>query len=249
MSVEVYGVARQGTGSFAFGKILEHKPMGFAGEGGELRPFSCLFYWAHAWSDAGGLIDEHPHKGFEIMSFVVKGEIEHYDSQLQGWKTLREGDAQIIRAGKGITHAERILPNSALFQIWLDPNLSKTLGQPASYDDYSKEVFPISEANGLSTKVYKGDGSPFRVDTPGVEIVEYTFSGKHRLPLRLGAVHCCFVRSGKMGLGTGEQVQEADFLVVRKEKYLEVDGFSDVVLFLLSVPAEMDYPTYANQDS
>ena len=40
---------------------------------------------------------------------------------------LKEGDVQIIRAGNGISHAEEIDDNSEIFQIWFDPNLSKTL--------------------------------------------------------------------------------------------------------------------------
>ena len=39
----------------------------------------------------------------------------------------KEGDVQIIRAGNGISHAEEIDDNSEIFQIWFDPNLSKTL--------------------------------------------------------------------------------------------------------------------------
>ena len=73
-----------------------------------MKPYSNLFYWAHAWSDKGSLIGEHPHKAFEILSFVLEGDIEHYDSKLRGWKPLQKGDVQIIRAGSGISHAEKI---------------------------------------------------------------------------------------------------------------------------------------------
>src|SRR3972149_10894032 len=100
--IKIYPKDRQAKGSFNFGKILEHKPIGFPQDGGELKPYSSLFYWAHAWSEGGGLIDQHPHKGFEIMSYVLKGEIQHYDNKLNGWKRLKAGDVQVIRAGSGI---------------------------------------------------------------------------------------------------------------------------------------------------
>jgi len=58
------------------------------------------------------------------MSFVLTGKIEHYDSKLNGWKTLR--------AGNGITHGERLHAGSSIFQIWVDPDLSQPLSVPAS---------------------------------------------------------------------------------------------------------------------
>src|ERR1044071_6639811 len=136
MAIEVIPVERQGRRAFDEGRSLEHKPIGFPQDGGAGKQISSLFYWAHAWSDAGGLIDRHPHEGFEIMSIVLRGEIEHYDSRLDGWKKLSTGDVQVIRAGDGIVHAERLLKDSAIFQIWFDPNLERSLAHPASYDDY-----------------------------------------------------------------------------------------------------------------
>ena len=52
------------------------------------QPYSNLFYLANAWSEKGGLIDEHPHKMFEIMSFILEGEVQHYDSKFDRWLSL-----------------------------------------------------------------------------------------------------------------------------------------------------------------
>lgn len=163
MHLEVVKKANQGQGEFNFGAILENKPIGFPGEGGRLKPYSNLFYWAHAWTPgAESTIGLHPHKGFEIMSFVLQGEIEHYDTQLRSWRKLATGDMQIIRAGSGISHSEKIMENSSIFQIWMDPNLSVTMGKPASYDDFPSAVFPLTAREGMVVKTYKGEGSPWR---------------------------------------------------------------------------------------
>ncbi|MEK7766093.1 MAG: pirin family protein, partial [bacterium] len=160
MAVQIIAKSKQSKGAFDGGAILEHKPIGFPGDGGEGKPVSSLFYWAHAWSDGGGLIDRHPHEGFEILSYVLTGTIEHFDSKLNGWKKLSAGDAQLIRAGDGIEHAEKLLPGGAIFQIWFDPDLAKSLAHPASYDDYPAASFPVRLAGGMSTKVVKGEGAP-----------------------------------------------------------------------------------------
>ena len=50
MKVNFYPPSVQASGNFNFGEILEKKPIGFPQDGGLLKPFSNLFYWAHAWT-------------------------------------------------------------------------------------------------------------------------------------------------------------------------------------------------------
>ena len=119
MSIQVIKKNQQAAGQFNGGEILENKPIGFPREGGHLRPYSNLFYWSHAWSDQGSTIGLHPHQGFEILSFVLEGSIEHFDTGDNEWKTLNAGDAQIIRAGSGISHSEKLNAGAHMFQIWL----------------------------------------------------------------------------------------------------------------------------------
>ena len=158
MSVKITTKENQAKGVFAGGAILENKPIGFPQDGGQQKPYSNLFYWANATTDVGGLIGEHPHKMFEIMSFVLEGEIEHYDSKLKGWKSLKAGDVQIIRSRGGISHAERLLENSRIFQIWFDPNIMLTQNKEASYSDYNANQFKVLEKGGVE------------FDRPGIKV-------------------------------------------------------------------------------
>ena len=50
MPVEIFNKNQQASGSFNNGEILENKPIGFPQDGGQLKPYSNLFYWAHAWT-------------------------------------------------------------------------------------------------------------------------------------------------------------------------------------------------------
>ena len=183
MSVQIVKKQDQAKGAFDLGRILENKPLGFPHEGGLTKPLSNLFYWAHAWSDTGGLIGEHPHQGFEIMSYVIDGAISHYDNKMASWKNLSKGDAQLIKSGNGITHAEKIMPGAHIFQIWFDPNLSKSLKIPASYADVASDSFPVVTEGGLTKKVIVGENSPMSLDSEGVEIAEYRMgSGSFSIP-------------------------------------------------------------------
>ncbi len=184
MSIQIIPIEKQGDGNFNGGAILEKKPIPFAGDTKGSRPYSNLFYWAHAWSEKGSTIGEHPHQAFEIMSFVLKGDIRHYDSKNRKWIPLHAGDVQIIRAGNGISHAEHIDAGAEIFQIWFDPEINQALQKPASYDDFPANAFPIINEDGAETRVLKGEKSPIKMDSEGVSIKEKTFKdGTHILTL------------------------------------------------------------------
>ena len=137
MPLKIFKKESQADGNFNSGEILEKKPIGFPQDSGLLKPYSNLFYWAHAWApDKTSLIGLHPHRGFEICSFILKGEIEHYDTLLDKWITLKQGDVQVIKSGKGISHSEKLLSGSEIFQIWFDPNIQESLYIDPSYNDF-----------------------------------------------------------------------------------------------------------------
>jgi redox-sensitive bicupin YhaK (pirin superfamily) len=69
---------------------------------------------------------QHPHRGFETVTFVRRGFVDHSDS-LGATARFGRGDVQWLTAGKGIVHCEmfplleRDEPNPCeLFQIWLN---------------------------------------------------------------------------------------------------------------------------------
>ena len=136
MGIDFFSIKDQANGNFNNGEILEKKPIGFPQDGGKLKPYSNLFYWAHAWTtNRKSTIGLHPHQGFGICSFVLKGKINHYDTKQNKWITLSEGDVQIIRSRNGISHSEEIGHKSEIFQIWFDPDISRSLKKEASTND------------------------------------------------------------------------------------------------------------------
>ena len=235
----------QAHGAFDSGKILERKPIGFPQDGGKGRPYSTLFYWAYAWSDKGGLIGEHPHKGFEIMSFVLAGEIEHYDNKLRGWKKLKAGDVQIIRAGSGITHAEKINANSSIFQIWFDPNLNNTLSKPASYNDYSAETFPVFEDKESKAKVMVG-GTQLVMDGKVDYIQEITFYVPEKtFLLKEDSVYSFFVLDGSLNLNN-QKMNKGDYAIVKQESEMKFTSLEkNSKIFIIKTPLNPGFETYA----
>jgi len=244
MSVKITKKENQAFGSFAGGAILENKPIGFPQDGGAQKPYSNLFYWANAWSDNGGLIGEHPHKMFEIISFVLEGEIQHYDSKLNGWLSLSKGDVQIIRSGSGITHAEKINAGARIFQIWFDPNIKKTIEQPATYNDYKSDEIHRFEQDGISYKNYIGNGGPVKMDSEGVEINELFFSkGEHQLTLIENKIHSFYLLEGRLNVNS-ETMDKESFMIIENEKELKLNTENDARLFWIATPQKLSHKTY-----
>ncbi|MGE0562350.1 MAG: pirin family protein [Flavobacteriales bacterium] len=245
MATTIYTKQQQAFGSFSNGAILENKPIGFPQDRGQLKSYSNLFYWANAWSDNGGLIDEHPHKWFEILSFVIDGEIEHYDNKYKRWLKLEKGDVQIIRAGNGITHAEKILPNSRMFQIWFDPDITKTQYKEASYNDYKSNEFIATKNNNLNITNYTGNGGKLKMDAEGVVISKIEISkGTHTLTLKNTSYYSIYVLNSN-GLTLNEQtLNNDDFVKLENEEQLVLTTNSDSEIFVIETPIKLSYVTY-----
>ena len=83
----------------------------------------------------------HPHDNMEIISIVLKGELEHRDSMGNG-SVIREDEIQVMSAGSGITHSE-FNPSDTekvnFLQLWIFP---KERGIKPRYD---QKKFTISE--------------------------------------------------------------------------------------------------------
>ncbi len=232
----------QARGEFNGGEITENKPIGFPQDGGYMPPYSNLFYWAHAVAVKDSTIELHPHKGFEIMSFVTKGRISHYDTKSNEWLGLSAGDAQIIRAGSGISHAEKMLEGAEMFQIWFDPGLEISLKKEASYNDYKAAVFPKSKKNGITAKYFIGNGSPVSIDSD-VKAVQYEMpAGDYKLEASPDKVYSIYVIGGKAAIDESE-LKVDDFIRISSTEEIPVRAEENLVLFVIESPEALPYKT------
>ncbi len=96
----------------------------------------------------------HSHRDMEIISYVLKGALEHRDSMGNG-SIIEPGDIQRISAGTGISHSEfnasRTDPVHFL-QIWMIPN------QRGIKPSYEQKHFSASQKQGQLTLIASADG-------------------------------------------------------------------------------------------
>ncbi len=100
---------------------------------------------------------DHPHRGFETVTYLLAGEMVHRDSHGH-WGRLGPGDVQWMTAGAGIIHSE--MPGALLlaeggrmhgFQIWVNLPAREKRARPR-YQDIRAERIPVARtADGLAT--------------------------------------------------------------------------------------------------
>ena len=108
----------------------------------------------------------HPHRGFEAITYMFTGSIEHKDN-LGNHSTVTSGGAQRFTAGRGIEHSE--MPDSQGMsngiQLWI--NLAKKLKTiEPDYQQVDEDNIPLLEIEGGNIRVIVGDNSPVKLQTP-----------------------------------------------------------------------------------
>ena len=179
------------------------------------------------------------------MSFVLKGTIKHFDTKNNEWIPLESGDVQIIRAGNGIEHAEHLSKGAVIFQIWLDPDLEKSLDKPATYDDYRSDQFEITSSDTGSVIKYSGEGGLMKMDS-NVQISRL----KQLKPGVIIPGDDKFVAAyviGGHGSVNGQTVEQDDFLIIQDEEEIRLDPVDSLDLFIMEMDKELSYKTYAER--
>ena len=179
-------------------------------------------------------VDSHPHKGFETVTVVFQGELEHRDSA-RNKGSIGPGDVQWMTAGSGILHEEK---HSARFtreggvmemaQLWV--NLpAKDKKQPPKYQELTREKIPtVTLPGGAGTvRVIAGDFNGTRAAattfTPVVLWdVKLRAGSEAAFPVPAGQSAAVFVRSGSVSVDGANSVGRRQLIVFETEG----DGFA-----------------------
>jgi redox-sensitive bicupin YhaK (pirin superfamily) len=101
---------------------------------------------------------DHPHRGFETVTYLLSGEMEHKDSRGHAGR-LTPGDVQWMTAGAGVVHSE--MPSAAFqarggkmhgFQLWVNLPAKDKMMRPR-YQEIPAAQIPLAEADGGRVKV------------------------------------------------------------------------------------------------
>ncbi len=178
-------------------------------------------------------VGEHPHRGFETVTIVYEGEVEHRDSS-GSHGTIGPGDVQWMTAASGIVHEEfhskRFSREGGLFemvQLWV--NLpAKDKSAPPSYQELTAAQFPVAtlpskdgNASPGTVRVIAGDfqgtKGPAKTFTP-INVWDLKISADSKLEIEIPTGHnsVIVVQSGDVDLN-GSSVQSAEIAVLDRD--------------------------------
>lgn len=251
MKLKLHPKASLATGSFDGGSITEIKPIAFPGEGGASKRLGPLFYWAWATAPNGGVIGLHPHRGFEIMSYVLDGELGHFDT-LGTKSRVGAGGAQVMRTASGVSHEEHMLGSPTVFyQIWFEPDMRQALQEPPTYQEVRPGDFSDAEpAEGVRVKEILGDGSPVEltVDARMVEVTLQPGASWEYSPADGRGAAILVARGSGSAAGNGSTIEW------KAEEFVELHGDGTAATFtggkdgatihVVEVPLEVDWALY-----
>jgi quercetin 2,3-dioxygenase len=115
---------------------------------------------------------DHPHRGFETVTYMLAGHMRHRDSA--GHEGLLEnGGVQWMTAGRGIIHSEMPEQEDGVmegFQLWLNLPAQRKMTEPWYRDINSSEIPEYVTADGVTVRVIAGSsndtaGAMSRVET------------------------------------------------------------------------------------
>src|SRR5512132_4328089 len=105
----------------------------------------------------GGFPD-HPHRGFETVTYMIAGRMRHRDSAGHEG-LLQTGGVQWMTAGRGVIHSELPEQESGRmegFQLWLNLAAKHKLRAPWYRDIQSKEIPEITTSDGVHVRAIAG---------------------------------------------------------------------------------------------
>jgi len=184
----------------------------------------------------------HPHRGFETVTYLLKGMIQHQDSAGNSG-LLNPGDVQWMTAGRGVIHSEMPPPDFLEsggvmhgFQIWVNLPAEKKMMLPR-YQDVPATEIPIATSDDGLAKVIVVAGESLGVSAVIDTVIPITYLHISLLP---GASLNQTLEQGLNGLvycfGGALQIGEEQGQVNDGEMAILTDGDS----VTLSVPENAD---------
>jgi len=191
---------------------------------------------------------EHPHRGFETVTIMFKGELEHRDST-GGGGIIAEGDVQWMTAASGVIHkeifSEEFSKQGGVFeivQLWVNLPAKDKLN-PARYQSLHKTDIPIIELeNGMGfVRVIAGNYGnyigPAQTHTPILVLDIDLKAGQSAIfPATEGDSTLIFLRTGRIQFSPEDEQLDDQALAVMSShgKQIKLTTLRDSKFLLLS---------------
>lgn len=192
-------------------------------------------------------VGQHPHRGFETVTIVYKGELEHRDSTGSGGK-IGAGDVQWMTAASGILHEEFHSEGFAksggtleMVQLWVNLPARDKMADPGYQTLLDADIPSIALKNNagrlrLIAGEFEGQTGPARTFTP-IDVWDLRLNGGQALTLDLheGRNTALVILRGTVQVNGLESVGEGQLVLFERQgDQLSLQASADAVVLLLS---------------
>ncbi|MCK9425116.1 MAG: pirin family protein [Ignavibacteriaceae bacterium] len=209
--------------SFSFSEYFDRQRMQF----GPLRVLNEDFV------DPASGFPTHPHKNMEIITYVLRGALEHRDST-GTHSVISAGDLQKMTAGKGVYHSEfnpSKVEDVHLFQIWIMPDmldLTPSYEQITLIKDERKNKLQLVASN------KKSEGRIFISQDVNLYLADLEKETEIKYQIQNGRGVFLQTISGELSVGEF-QLSQGDAIEISSETEVIFSAKSDTELMLFDV--------------
>ena len=217
--------------------------------GRHLSPFLLLDHAGPAKfepADRPRGVGQHPHRGFETVTIVYEGEVEHRDSTGAGGK-IGPGDVQWMTAASGILHEEFHSPEFTrsggtleMVQLWVNLPAADKLSAPGYQTLLDADIPSVELADGAGrlrviAGEYDGHRGPARTFTP-IDVWDVRLAKDRSATFRTPAGHtlALVMLKGTVLVNGSQVVRESQFVAFDREgTQLQIEANNDASFLLL----------------
>jgi hypothetical protein len=245
----VLSIHKQGQGHWVGDGFPVHTVFHYQ-EHPELSPFLLLDHAGPAQfepSDRPRGVGWHPHRGFETVTVVFDGEVDHEDTAGHGGR-IRPGDVQWMTAGSGLLHKEMHSAEFArrggrfeVLQLWVNLPAKSKMTAPR-YQELNARDIPSVAVDGDAGVVrviageFEGARGPAHTFTP-VTLLDVRLRAGRSLALDLADGHtgALYVLAGQVRLNGRETAGGSELVVLQRQgDRVRIEALADATVFVMS---------------
>ncbi len=166
---------------------------------------------------------DHPHRGFETVTYMLDGRMRHRDNQGNSG-LLGPGSIQWMTAGRGIVHSEMPEQEEGLmrgFQLWVNLPASDKMTEPRYQDIAASDIPEVELDDGVRVRVLSGQFDDVTGPVAGVAVqplyLDIELSASASISPSLPENHTAFLYVFEGGAAVGkssEKVQQHELAVL-----------------------------------
>ncbi len=202
-------------------------------------------------SDYAAGFPDHPHRGFETVTYMLAGSMRHEDHKGNRGE-LGPGSVQWMTAGRGIIHSEMPLQKDGLmwgFQLWVNLPAKNKMIEPRYQDIPASAIPEVQAEGGVVIRVIAGEAAGTRGPVEGIATsplyldlrIPAGGSYEHRLPSEHNALAYVYEGAGDVG---GERVEAGELAVLSRngEEAVRVSATDRAMRALLLAAKPLEEP-------